>query len=93
MKDWPVVIQDHHRAYISFDKYLGNQQRLRENAMMQRAHADESHTGAPREGHGLLQGLVRLRQLWPADVRQLRRRQRPAHAPVSLFATFRGAGP
>jgi len=59
MKDWPVVIQDHHPVYISFERYLGNQQRLRENAMMQRAHADESHTGAPREGHGLLQGLVR----------------------------------
>jgi excisionase family DNA binding protein len=59
MKDWPVVIQDHHAAYISFEKYLGNQQRLRENAVMQRADADESHTGAVRDGHGLLQGLVR----------------------------------
>jgi excisionase family DNA binding protein len=59
MKDWPVVIQDHHPAYMSFDKYLGNQKRLRENAMMKRASADESHTGAPREGHGLLQGLAR----------------------------------
>jgi len=59
MKDWPVVIQDHHAAYISFDKYLGNQQRLRENVVMQRSDADESRTGAARDGHGLLQGLVR----------------------------------
>jgi DNA invertase Pin-like site-specific DNA recombinase len=59
MKDWPVMIQEHHPAYISLDKYLGNQRRLRENSVMQRAATDESHAGAAREGDALLQGILR----------------------------------
>jgi len=59
MKDWPVLIQDHHPAYISFEQYLRNQERLRKNAVMSGSSTDESHSGAPREGRGLLQGLVR----------------------------------
>jgi DNA invertase Pin-like site-specific DNA recombinase len=58
MKDWPVLIKDHHPAYISFDKYLQNQERIRGNAMMG-AQTDESHRGAAREGRALLQGLLR----------------------------------
>ena len=50
MKDWPVLIQDHHSAYISFDKYLSNQQRLSDNAAMTRSSTDESQRGAAREG-------------------------------------------
>ncbi|MDI7268534.1 MAG: recombinase family protein [Myxococcota bacterium] len=55
---WPVLIQDHHSAYISFDKYLENQRRMRDNSIMGAA-TDESHKGAPREGRALLQGLLR----------------------------------
>lgn len=55
---WPVLIQDHHPGYISFDKYLDNQERLRGNAMMGSS-TDESHQGAAREGRALLQGLLR----------------------------------
>jgi excisionase family DNA binding protein len=55
---WPVLIHDHHPAYISFAKYLENQQRLRGNSMMGCA-TDESHQGAAREGRALLQGLLR----------------------------------
>jgi excisionase family DNA binding protein len=59
MKDWPVLIHDHHPAYISWDQYLRNQERLRNNAVMTASTTDESHAGAAREGAGLLQGLAR----------------------------------
>ena len=29
--EWPVVIQDHHPGYISWDRYLGNERRLAAN--------------------------------------------------------------
>jgi len=55
--DWPVLIRDHHLAYIPWDKYLENRERLRGNMVMKGD--DESHRGAVREGRALLQGLVR----------------------------------
>jgi DNA invertase Pin-like site-specific DNA recombinase len=60
MVDWPVLIKDHHPAYISFDTFLRNQERLRGNAVMQ-SPSDDGHQGAVREGRALLQGLVRCR--------------------------------
>lgn len=57
-KDWPVLIREHHPGYISFEQFLENQDRMRENSAM----TDEdraSHAGAAREGRALLQGLVR----------------------------------
>lgn len=51
-EDWPVCIQGHHAGYITWEEYLVNRRRLRQNgfrAMTQ---------GAPREGSALLQGLV-----------------------------------
>jgi excisionase family DNA binding protein len=57
-EEWPVLIKDHHPGYITFDKYLSNQQRIEQNQVMN-ARTDESHTGAVREGKALLQGLVR----------------------------------
>lgn len=58
VEDWPVLIRDHHPAYISFEKYLQIQERMRSNVAM-RPTSDESHRGAAREGDALLQGLVR----------------------------------
>lgn len=52
---WPVLIRDHHPSYVSFEKYLSNQKRLRTNAMM---YDVEPATGPAREGPALLQGLV-----------------------------------
>jgi len=54
---WPVLIEDHHPAYISFEKYLKNQELLGNNAMMKARSAN--NCGAAREGEALLQGLVR----------------------------------
>jgi excisionase family DNA binding protein len=57
-EEWPVLIRDHHPGYISFEKYLENQERIRDNEVMS-ARCDEGHKGAAREGRALLQGLVR----------------------------------
>lgn len=57
-EEWPVLILDHHPGYISFEKYLENQGRIRDNEVMG-GRSDEAHQGAAREGRALLQGLVR----------------------------------
>ena len=58
---WPVLIRDHHPGYISFAKYLENQDRIWDNEVMS-GRGDEAQKGAPREGRALLQGLVRCGQ-------------------------------
>jgi hypothetical protein len=50
----------HHPAYISFKKYLRNQELFGNNAMMKVRAAKKS--GAAQEGEALLQGLVRCRR-------------------------------
>jgi DNA invertase Pin-like site-specific DNA recombinase len=54
-EDWIALIRDAHEAYITWDEYEQNLQRLRENAQ---ALGDERQRGAPREGPALLQGLA-----------------------------------
>lgn len=54
---WPVMIEGHHPAYISFEKYLKNQELLGNNAMMKARATNKP--GAAREGEALLQGLIR----------------------------------
>jgi hypothetical protein len=50
--EWPVVIQGHHRGYITWEQYLANERRLA---------ANDTHTGQrpPREGRALCQGILR----------------------------------
>jgi DNA invertase Pin-like site-specific DNA recombinase len=55
MSDWPVVHQQAHAGYISWEDYTRNQKRLGQNAPC-RAEGDSS--GAPREGRALLQGML-----------------------------------
>ena len=50
-----MCIPDHHAGYISFERYLANQQRLRANWRPPRGEGG----GAAREGRALLQGLIR----------------------------------
>jgi excisionase family DNA binding protein len=57
-ENWPVLIRDHHPGYISFEKYVETQERIRDNEMMG-LRSDEGQKGAAREGRALLQGLVR----------------------------------
>jgi hypothetical protein len=65
---WPVLIQDHHPGYISFEKYLDNQERLHRNALMTSQPTDESHQGVPRGGLARAQDLGRnLQAVWHDD--------------------------
>jgi DNA invertase Pin-like site-specific DNA recombinase len=50
---WPVVLRDRLPAYITWDEYLRNRERLRQNA------ARWDTPGAVRDGPALLTGLVR----------------------------------
>lgn len=52
---WPIVIHNVYPAYISWEKFLANQQRLTNN---QNDHRRE-RSGAVRKGKALLQGIVR----------------------------------
>ena len=54
-EEWHVCIEDHHPGYISFERYLANQQRLRANWRPPRGEGG----GAAREGRALLGGLIR----------------------------------
>ncbi|MBC8336799.1 MAG: recombinase family protein [Anaerolineales bacterium] len=52
-EDWKVLIVDAHPGYISWERYLRNQQQLKDN------HSDwGAGRGAVREGMALLQGIV-----------------------------------
>jgi hypothetical protein len=52
MEDWQVLKRDHLPAYITWDKYLSNQQRLQENRNQ------PNSSGVPRQGAALLSGLL-----------------------------------
>jgi DNA invertase Pin-like site-specific DNA recombinase len=54
-EEWHVCIEDHHPGYITFERYLANQQQLRANWRPPRGEGG----GAAREGRALLQGLIR----------------------------------
>lgn len=53
--EWQCVFPTSHAGYISWDRYLANQQRLAQNA---RAFGQERFSGPVREGPALLQGRV-----------------------------------
>lgn len=53
MDEWPVLKQDAWPAYITWERYLQNQARLKDNAQ-----GSGWRRGAPRPGAALLQGLV-----------------------------------
>ena len=48
-----VLLPDHHPAYLSWERYLANRAALRDNSTQ-----FQSSRGAPRQGSGLLQGVV-----------------------------------
>jgi DNA invertase Pin-like site-specific DNA recombinase len=58
IKQWKVLLPNHHEEYISWDEYLGNQQRLAQN-MAKRGLVVK---GAPRRGPALLAGLLRCQR-------------------------------
>jgi DNA invertase Pin-like site-specific DNA recombinase len=54
LEEWDIAIPDIYPAYISYDQYLLNRQVLRDNQY----NFEKKRHGAPREGRGLLQGLL-----------------------------------
>ncbi len=52
MAQWPVKIEAHHPAYLSWEEYVKNCERLRQNWNR------EEENGVAREGNALLQGIV-----------------------------------
>jgi DNA invertase Pin-like site-specific DNA recombinase len=52
--EWSVCLPGHHPGYASWDEYLATRERLRANMTCQ-----GQGGGVAREGHALLQGLVR----------------------------------
>lgn len=53
-QSWKAFLPEHHPAYISWEEFLANQQKLQSNRTY---HLPHQH-GAAREGAALLQGLV-----------------------------------
>lgn len=51
-EDWKVLLQDRWPAYITWDRYLQNQERLKQNR------SNPKSPGTPRRGLALLPGLV-----------------------------------
>jgi len=50
--DWSVCLPDHHPAYLSWEEFVQNRERLRHNWQ------HDGQPGVPREGTALLQGIV-----------------------------------
>jgi len=53
-ENWPIILKDVHPAYLSWEQFLRNCQRLEDNRTWHPA----EHRGAVREGAALLQGIV-----------------------------------
>ena len=65
MSEWMVLQTDRLPAYITWERYLANQERLLQNRYR------PGSVGVPRAGKALLTGLLGLRGLWSAHVRHL----------------------
>jgi len=52
--DWAVCLKGAHSGYISWEEFMANQQRLTDNIN----HYEPGHTGVPRKGSALLQGIA-----------------------------------
>ena len=52
--DWPVRIDNAHPAYITWERYMSNQEKMRQN----KTTANRASRGAPREGPALLAGVA-----------------------------------
>ncbi|MHB8576862.1 MAG: recombinase family protein [Dehalococcoidia bacterium] len=56
VSDWPVLLREHHPAYLSWEAFLANQTQLAANQARYRPATPQP--GAPRKGQALLQGIV-----------------------------------
>jgi DNA invertase Pin-like site-specific DNA recombinase len=69
----PVLLHDRLPAYISWEQYLANQERLKQNRTL------HNRQGAPKRGIALLQGLVVCGKCDHRMTTRYKTRQRPAY--------------
>jgi hypothetical protein len=69
----PVLLRDRLPAYISWDRYLANQQRLKQNRSL------PDTPGAPKRGAALLQGLVECGKCGHHMSTRYKARRRPGY--------------
>ena len=87
IEDWPIVLHDAQVAYIAWQEFLRNQQRLDDN----RTFRAEVRRGAPREGTALLQGIVRCGRCGRRmSVRYLADGRRPSYECNQVHAQLAG---
>jgi DNA invertase Pin-like site-specific DNA recombinase len=72
-EELPVLLHNRLPAYISWDQYLANQERLKQNRTLHQTQ------GAPKRGAALLQGLVVCGQCGHRMSTRYKTRQRPAY--------------
>jgi DNA invertase Pin-like site-specific DNA recombinase len=72
-EEMPVLLHDRLPAYISWDRYLANQERLKQNRSLHETR------GAPKPGAALLQGLVVCGKCGHRLSTRYKARQRPAY--------------
>lgn len=85
MDEWIHLQQDVYPAYISWEQYLANQEKLAQNAATFNK-AMQAAQGAAREGKALLQGLVRCGCC--GYRMHIRYRNRPAYTCSQLYDTY-----
>jgi DNA invertase Pin-like site-specific DNA recombinase len=72
-EEMPVLLRDRLPAYISWEQYLANQERLKQNRAL------KDTRGAPKKGAALLQGLVACSKCGHRMSTRYKARQRPAY--------------
>lgn len=73
LEEMPVLLRDRLPAYISWEQYLANQERLQQNRAL------KDTRGAPKKGFALLQGLIVCRKCGHRMSTRYKARQRPAY--------------
>jgi DNA invertase Pin-like site-specific DNA recombinase len=87
LDQWPIVLLDHHPAYISWEQYRNNKHQLDDN----RTWRPEDRRGAVREGAALLQGIVLCGRCGRRmSVRYLSDGQTPSYECNQLHSHFAG---
>jgi DNA invertase Pin-like site-specific DNA recombinase len=87
-EDWAFLIPGHHPGYITWERFLRDQQKLDEN----RTERGEDRRGAPREGAALLQGIARCGRCGQRmTVRYLTDGMVPSYECRSIHTRYAGA--
>jgi DNA invertase Pin-like site-specific DNA recombinase len=81
---WPVCLVGHHEAYLAWEEFLDNQQRLRQNWFR------STTRGAPKRGPALLQGIVycgRCGAKMQVNSHSVKEQRRPSYLCTHQYST------